>query len=183
MAPRRHRRLGAFSAPTTMGILGGIAGGLIIYDFLFFFGHLLMHKVPFIYKAIHKKHHKIQEVRACEQVRLSLGEEVIDVGFSIVALNVLGVHPLARSMYNIIITFLLSELHCGFDFPWTPQNVVPFGIATGSRRHHYHHRFGKQYYQKFFFTLDRLFGFFQKDDGSPAGDSVKAKPFVPQSWT
>jgi len=182
LSPRRHRRIGAFAAPTTLGILGGVAGGLLLYDLFFFCGHVLMHKIPFLYNTIHTKHHKVQEVRAGEIVRLSVAEEVLEVGFSIVALNLLGVHPLARSIYNCIITFLLTELHCGFDFPWTPQNVVPFGLATGSRRHHYHHRIGKHYYQKFFFHVDRLFGFFQKNDGSVNGDSVQAKAYIPPSW-
>jgi sterol desaturase/sphingolipid hydroxylase (fatty acid hydroxylase superfamily) len=182
LAPRRHRRLAPFGAPTTLGILGGVTFGLVFYDFLFFCGHLLMHRVPWIYRTVHAKHHKVQEVRAGEIVRLSLVEEVLEVGFSIVALNLLGVHPLARSIYNCVITFLLTELHCGFDFPWSPQNVVPFGLATGSRRHHYHHRFGRHYYQKFFFTLDRLFGSYQKDDGTLHGDSVKATPYIPPSW-
>ena len=166
VAPRRHRRIGGFGAPTTLGIVGGIAGGLLLYDILFFFGHVLMHKIPFLYRTIHAKHHESTEVRACDQVRLSIAEEVFDVGCSIVALNLLGVHPVARTLYNMVITFLLTELHCGFDFPWSPQNVVPFGFVTGSRRHHYHHRNGKHYYQKFFFTADRLFGLFQKNDGT-----------------
>ena len=142
----------------------------------------MLHKVPFLYRWLHKKHHTVEEVRACDQVRLSVGEEVYDVGCSIVALNLLGVHPVARSLYNIVIVFLLCELHSGFDFPWSPQNVVPGGIVTGSRRHHYHHRFGHHYYQKFFFTVDRLFGFFQKDDGSLKGESVKRNAYVPPSW-
>lgn len=181
LSPRRHRRLAPFGPPTTLQSLGGIIGGLLLYDMLFFCGHVLMHKVPFLYK-IHAKHHRNPEVRAGEIVRLSMAEEALEVGFSIIALNALGVHPFARSIYNIIITFLLTELHCGFDFPWTPQNVVPFGLSTGSRRHHYHHRHGRHYFQKFFFSLDRLFGFFQKDDGSIHGDSVKPNPYVPPSW-
>jgi sterol desaturase/sphingolipid hydroxylase (fatty acid hydroxylase superfamily) len=182
LAPRRHRRLAPFGAPTTVGILGGVALGLLLYDCLFFCGHVVMHRVPWIYRTVHAKHHKIQEVRAGDIVRLSLVEEVLEVGFSIVALNLLSVHPLARSLYNVVITFLLTELHCGFDFPWSPQNVVPFGLVTGSRRHHYHHRNGRHYYQKFFFTFDRLFGFYQHDDGTLHGDSVKPNPYVPPAW-
>ena len=181
-SPRRHRRLAAFGAPTTGQILSHIVGGLILYDILFFVGHWSMHKIPLLYKHVHQKHHFTSEVRACDQVRLSLPEEVFDVGCSIVALNWMGAHPLARTFYNIIIVFLLCELHCGFDFPWSPQNVVPFGIVTGSRRHHYHHRFGRHYYQKFFFTVDRLFGFFQKNDGTLKGDSVKMDPYIPSAW-
>ena len=182
VAPRRHRRIGGFGAPTTLGILGGVVGGLVLYDFLFFLGHVAMHKIPFFHRTVHAKHHEISEVRACEIVRLSVVEQVLEVGFSIVALNLLSVHPVARTIYNAIITFLLTELHCGFDFPWTPQNVVPFGLATGSRRHHYHHRNGKHYYQKFFHHVDYIFGFFQKNDGSLQGDSVQAKPYIPSQW-
>jgi sterol desaturase/sphingolipid hydroxylase (fatty acid hydroxylase superfamily) len=182
ISPRRHRRLAAFAAPHTMQVVRDVTCGLVLYDLLFFVGHLLMHKIPFIYRTIHTKHHDVKEVRAGDIVRLSVIEEVMEVGFSIVALNALGAHPLSRTIYNCIIVFLLTELHSGFDFPWTPQNVVPFGLATGSRRHHYHHRNGKHYYQKFFFTVDRLFGFFQKDDGSLHGDSVKPNAYVPTSW-
>jgi sterol desaturase/sphingolipid hydroxylase (fatty acid hydroxylase superfamily) len=182
ISPRRHLRLGAFIAPTTLQVLRDVSCGLALYDLLFFTGHILMHKIPFIYRTIHTKHHEVQETRAGDIVRLSIPEEVMEVGFSIIALNALGVHPVSRTIYNCIIVFLLTELHCGFDFPWTPQNVVPFGLATGSRRHHYHHRNGKHYYQKFFFTVDRLLGFFQKDDGSLHGDSVKPNPYVPPSW-
>lgn len=182
VSPRRHRRIGGFAAPTTLQVMRDVSLGLLLYDFFFFFGHLAMHKIPFLYKHFHKKHHEVDEVRACDQVRLTLGEEVYDVGCSIVALNLLGVHPVARTMYNLIIVFLLCELHSGFDFPWTPQNVVPKGLMTGSRRHHFHHRFGEHYYQKFFFSLDRLFGFFQKDDGSLKGDTLRHDPYIPSEW-
>jgi sterol desaturase/sphingolipid hydroxylase (fatty acid hydroxylase superfamily) len=111
LAPRRHRRLGAFGPPDTFTILGNVAFGLMLYDFFFFIGHFLMHKIPVLFNLVHKKHHKIREVRACEQVRLSIPEEVYDVGCSIVALNLMGAHPVSRSIYNCIIVFLLVELH------------------------------------------------------------------------
>jgi hypothetical protein len=76
----------------------------------------------------------------------------------------------------------VTELHSGFDFPWTPQNIVPLGLMTGSRRHHFHHRNGKHYYQKFFFHVDRLFGFFQKNDGTLNGDSVQPDSYIPTAW-
>ena len=182
LSPRRHRRLAAFGAPTTFQIMTDVAGGLLFYDFLFFIGHYMMHHVPILYRKFHAKHHITDEVRACDIVRLSFAEEVYDVGCSIVALNLLSAHPISRSIYNVIIVFLLTELHSGYDFPWTPQNVVPFNIASGSRRHHFHHRYGQHYYQKFFFTFDRIFGFFQKDDGSLKGDCIKADAYVPASW-
>jgi len=159
LQPRRHYGIAKWGAPTVSQICRDVTCGLLLYDLGFFVVHYTMHKMPFIYRWFHAKHHINTEVRAADIVRLSGVEEVMDVGISILALRYLGCHPVSRSIYNMIITFLLTELHCGYDFPWTPQNVVPFGLATGSRGHHYHHRFGRHYYQKFFCTVDRLFGF------------------------
>ena len=161
--PRRGGKLALVAAPTTFQICKDVTLGLLLYDFGFFLCHFfLFHKIPFFYKAFHKKHHTNAEVRAADQVRLSFVEEVFDVGISILALRFLKAHPLSRTIYNIIITFLLTELHSGYVFPWSPQEVVPFGLATGSRRHHWHHRNGRHYYQKFFFTFDRILGFFDR---------------------
>jgi sterol desaturase/sphingolipid hydroxylase (fatty acid hydroxylase superfamily) len=170
--PRRAAKIAAWGAPTTFGICRDVTCGLLLYDLGFFLCHYLFHKIPFLYKYVHAKHHSATEVRACDQVRLSFVEEIVDVGVSIVALNYLRAHPVSRTLYNIIITFLLVELHCGFAFPWSPQFVVPFNLANGSKGHHYHHRFGRHYYQKFFNTVDRVFGFVQKKDGSLLSTTV-----------
>jgi len=170
--PRRAAKLATWGAPTALGVCKDVTLALLLYDLGFFVCHYLMHKIPFIHKHVHAKHHISTEVRASDIVRLSFVEEIVDVGISILALNYIGCHPLSRTFYNIIITFLLTELHCGFAFPWTPQFVVPFGLATGSKGHHFHHRFGKHYYQKFFCHVDKLFGFVQKKDGSLKGFTV-----------
>jgi len=166
LKPRRAAKIVKWGAPTAFRVCKDVTSSLLLYDFGFFVCHFLMHKIPFLYKYVHAKHHINKEVRASDIVRLSLIEEVVDVVISILALNYLRAHPFSRTIYNIIITFLLVELHCGYAFPWTPQFVVPFGLATGSKGHHYHHRYGKHYYQKFFCHVDRLFGFVQKNEGS-----------------
>jgi hypothetical protein len=83
----------------------------------------------------------------------------IDVVCSIAALRAIRAHPLSRSLYNVVIVFLLAELHSGYDMPWSPQNVVPFGLVAGSRRHHAHHADGNVYYQKFLTYFDDAAGF------------------------
>jgi len=170
--PRRAGKIAAWGAPTAFSVCRDVTCGLLLYDLGFFVCHYLMHKIPFVYKYIHAKHHITKEVRASDIVRLSFVEEIVDVGISILALNYLKAHPMSRTIYNVIITFLLTELHSGYAFPWTPQFVVPFGLATGSKGHHYHHRYGRHYYQKFFCHVDRLFGFVQKKDNSLLGSIV-----------
>ena len=80
------------------------------------------------------------------------------MSFSIASLNLLGTHPLARALYNIVIIGLLLELHCGFDFPWALHNLVPFGLMHGPPGHEIHHKRGKVNYAKFFSYLDWLCG-------------------------
>ena len=111
VAPRRHRRLAPFGAPTTFKIISDVTIGLLLYDMFFFVGHYCMHKIPLIYNKVHRRHHRVKEARACEAVRLSIPEEVYDVACSIIALNLMGAHPVARSIYNCVIVFLLCELH------------------------------------------------------------------------
>ena len=71
----------------------------------------------------------MKAVRACEALHLTLVEQVrfvrmsvdqrslqvVDVGCSIAAINLLRCHPLARAFYNFIIVYLITELHSGFS--------------------------------------------------------------------
>lgn len=51
--------------------------------------------------------------RAFDTLRLSYTEQLLDVGCSIAALNLIGGHPLSRALFNIVIVYLLVELHSG----------------------------------------------------------------------
>jgi len=174
--PRRAAKIASWSAPTTLKICSDVTCGLLLYDLGFFVCHYIFHRVPIFYRLFHKKHHTSTEVRAADQVRLSGVEEVVDVGISILALNYMGAHPMSRSLYNMVIVWMLCELHCGFVFPWSPQEVVPFGISNGSRGHHAHHRYNRYHYQKFFCTVDRLFGFVHRRRAKKESGNNNVKP-------
>ena len=96
---------------------------------------------------------------------------------SIMALRTMGAHPLSRGLYNFIITGMLVELHSGYDMPFSFQNIVPFGIMGGSRRHHEHHRSGRSFFAKFFTCWDELFGFGDR------GGRVQARKQAPSPVT
>ncbi|KAL3904246.1 MAG: hypothetical protein SGARI_005007, partial [Bacillariaceae sp.] len=91
--PRRHRLMARFVAPTALQIVRDVTLSLLMYDFLFFCGHVIMHKIPFINRRIHSKHHITPEVRSGDIVRLTVLEQVLEVGFSIVAIRTLKSHP------------------------------------------------------------------------------------------
>ncbi|GMH42466.1 hypothetical protein BSKO_10385 [Bryopsis sp. KO-2023] len=151
--PRRKLPLGA---PTLAQIAVEVLGALFLYDHFFFWVHLALHKVPFLYKNVHSKHHTKKVMRAWESWRLTFFEQAADVACSIAALNVPKCHPLSRAIYNIIVVYLITELHSGYDMPWMLQNIIPCGLWGGSRRHDFHHRYGGLYYQKFFTYMDNI---------------------------
>lgn len=159
----KFRRMGLVqAAPSVWRILREILGGLFLYDLFFFFTHWPLHNLNgTIYKFMHHRHHSNKEVRASDTIKLTIVEEFVDVACSIAALRILNAHPVSRTLYNIVITGLLSELHCGYNFPLSPQNLVPGGVWAGSLRHHVHHQNGKFYFQKFFTYLDNFFGFIE----------------------
>eukprot|EP00730_Choanoeca_flexa_P018171 TRINITY_DN8820_c0_g1_i2.p1 TRINITY_DN8820_c0_g1~~TRINITY_DN8820_c0_g1_i2.p1 ORF type:complete len:300 (+),score=28.16 TRINITY_DN8820_c0_g1_i2:102-1001(+) len=153
--PRRQLPL---EPPTVFGLLGQIILLLVLYDALFFVGHYTMHRVPWLYRHVHATHHDQAVTRAYDTLRLSYAEQFIDVACSIAAVNIVGAHPLARAIYNIIIVYLLCELHSGYDLPWMLHNIVPGDIMGGPLRHDRHHMDGRFYYQKFFTYLDNAIG-------------------------
>eukprot|EP01024_Parvocaulis_polyphysoides_P006569 TRINITY_DN11787_c0_g1_i1.p1 TRINITY_DN11787_c0_g1~~TRINITY_DN11787_c0_g1_i1.p1 ORF type:complete len:301 (-),score=0.16 TRINITY_DN11787_c0_g1_i1:205-1059(-) len=146
-------------APTAFQLVFDVLACLFVYDFLFFWVHILYHKVPFFYKYFHAKHHVNLLQRSIETVRLAIPEIVLNVTCSIIAVNVTGAHPLSRAIYNAYLVYYLTELHSGYDMPWMLANVVPFGLWGGAKYHDVHHRVPTVYYQKVFTYLDRLCGF------------------------
>lgn len=154
-------------APTCFGVLAGVLCSLITYDFLFFWLHCAMHKASTITRGgsfsgaahflrkSHREHHaKTGPLHAGEVVRHSLVDGSLQVVCNIVALNLLRLHPLTRCFHNVVITYLLTECHSGFDCPWMPHRVLPGGVLGGSPRHEEHHRVGNRFFQQFGTWLD-----------------------------
>ena len=47
------------------------------------------------------------------QARLCALMQVLDVMCSVAAVNLMRAHPMSRALYNIVVTYLISELHSG----------------------------------------------------------------------
>jgi hypothetical protein len=65
---------------------------------------------------------------------------------------------MTRIFYNVVVTYLLTEAHAGYDFPWQLHHVVPFGLYGGAPRHEDHHRYGTVYFSQFFTWIDNGLG-------------------------
>ena len=153
--PRRKLPL---LAPTLPEIVWQIFLALVVFDVIFFIGHLAFHNSPFLYKHVHAVHHTAPIIRATDAIRHTFWDGTWDVFCSVVALNSTRAHPLSRALYNIVAINLINEAHTGMNFPWMLHNVLPFHIMAGPIVHDCHHRSGKVNFQKYFTYLDYIFG-------------------------
>lgn len=151
--------------------------GVCLYDLLFFPLHYLMHKAQWgEMRKIHGYHHRItsHSLNALETVQHSYWD-----GFLQVAVNVLvqqispfggfgHKHFLSRLAHNLVVTYLLTEAHSGYDLPWMSHRIFP-EVLGGSPRHEQHHHDGRVYYQQYFKYLDDFFGFTKEEEQSSGG--------------
>uniref|UniRef100_A0A7S3YMJ6 Fatty acid hydroxylase domain-containing protein n=1 Tax=Heterosigma akashiwo TaxID=2829 RepID=A0A7S3YMJ6_HETAK len=163
--------------PTLLQIILSLVATVNLYDIFFFLCHTTVHKVPYLYRKVHAVHHTHPAVRACDAVRHTAADGGADVACSILALNLYGAHPLARSLHNVVLTYLLTELHAGYDAPWMLHRLAPAGLLGGPPRHDHHHKYGHLYMQKFGTYLDWLCGFVPRRGvkKAPAGNKAAAE--------
>jgi len=107
----KRRRLPE-QAPSAAGLLLQVAASIFVYDFLFFWVHLALHKFRML-GWIHTRHHTKSPMNASEVVRHSLLDGALQVVCNIVTLNALRSHPLSRMLHNVVITYMLTETHSG----------------------------------------------------------------------
>ena len=80
-------------------------------------------------------------------------------------------HTLTRLLHNIVITYMLVEIHSELDMPWSLHNLAP-KIFGGALRHRYHHAYpqpgfrGRKrvHYHQFFRYMDDWFGWSVSDE-------------------
>ena len=142
---------------TSLGlVVGEVLAALLLYDLFFYVGHRLLHRVPWMYEEIHKKHHAMSTVRAGDAVRHSMIDGIFDVCCAVFSLMILRANALSRTVFNAVAIFLIVEAHSGMLLPFSPSAVLP-SFFSGPVAHDAHHLRGFGNYAKFFTHLDALF--------------------------
>ena len=113
---------------------------ITVYDTLFYIAHHILH-FPWFYKHIHKKHHEFK-------VTISVAAEYAHP-FEYIFGNALPftIGPLLYGQHNVHIltwftwlfigTIYTADAHSGYDFPFSPFTLIPFG--SPSSYHDFHH--------------------------------------------
>lgn len=164
----------SLESPTAIRLLFQVLEGILYYDFIFFWIHLLMHKTPqYSWFFQHQTHHNQVLLCANEVQHHSFVDGSLQVIVNIVIQN-LSIyayyysaskrkHFLSRLIHNVVITYMLTETHAGYNGFWCLHNLFP-NIIGGARTHELHHTSfnNNKCYQPFFMYLDQLYEFMFK---------------------
>jgi hypothetical protein len=174
-------------SPTLLRIFVEVFYSIFMYDFIFYFIHRFMHAtahIPWIRECFqhHVHHDPVQISSNKDKMRLnqaarqrggmiasqvqhhSVVDAFLQVATNIVVQNMTTPwygrrHSLSRLVHNIVITYMLTEIHAGYDGWWSMHNIFPINILLGgAKNHELHHRYGNGHYQQFFKYLDWIFG-------------------------
>jgi sterol desaturase/sphingolipid hydroxylase (fatty acid hydroxylase superfamily) len=145
-------------APTLLQVLWEVLLCLVVYDTVYFFWHLMHHRVNFLFDVIHAVHHEFHAPFSWIAQHVH-PLELIQTGCIAIAVpKALGCHPLCTWTWLVVLTLLRIESHCGYSFPFQLTNLVPFGAYGGAEVHDHHHQAPEQNLQPFLTYWDRLFG-------------------------
>jgi len=126
-----------------------------VEDCWFYWVHRLLHWGPF-YKYIHKIHHEHAAPFGMAAEYAHPAETFI-LGFG----STLGPYLVGAHLYTMWVWLFFRiwqevDVHCGYNFPWSLNNFIPF--YGGAEYHDFHHMSFVGNYASTFRIWDRLFG-------------------------
>ncbi|XP_041132190.1 cholesterol 25-hydroxylase-like protein 2 [Polyodon spathula] len=145
-------------APSLSQFMFGILACTILFDCQYYLWHILHHKIKWLYSTFHAIHHEFSEPFSLATQYLSAWE-LISVGFWATANPILlHCHCLTAWVFMMFTVWISTEDHCGYDFPWSLHNLVPFGLWGGALKHDLHHQKPTTNFAPFFSHWDWLGG-------------------------
>jgi len=124
---------------------------MLMYDFVYYFGHILLHHDPLLNKYIHKVHHQLSAPgNMLDNLYVHPIESFFFLWLQVVPLYVLNVHVIAVCVYFFSIFVVTSMFHLGVKFP----SVLPM---LNPKFHDDHHRLGTVNYSFFTEIPDMVF--------------------------
>ncbi|CAJ1067278.1 cholesterol 25-hydroxylase-like protein [Xyrichtys novacula] len=145
-------------APDVLSVLKDVLAFLLLFDTQYFLWHLLHHKVSWLYQIFHKEHHLFTSTFSLTTENTGAWEMLSLSFFTTLNVALLGCHPLTEMVLYVTHMYLSVEAHSGYEFPWSPHRLVPFGLYGGARHHDLHHLKFKVNYAPYFTHWDKLFG-------------------------
>ena len=178
--------LDSLPPPTYWRVVTEVGLGIFLYDLLFYPFHASFHKLRVgPWRKQHTRHHQwAGQERVAHNAVETVQNSYLDSGIQ-VAINILVQNispwgykdPLSRALHNLMVTYLLTEAHSGYDLPFMSHRLFP-RVFGGAPRHELHHQHGNVYFHQFFMWIDDLAGFTLPAAPHPRGGAgpTKAAP-------
>ncbi|NOY91157.1 MAG: sterol desaturase family protein [Deltaproteobacteria bacterium] len=118
-------------------------GVLVVYDFIYYGGHRLMHNKKLM-RYVHGVHHRARYPSALESLYLSPIETFVGLALLVVAALLVGpVHVYALATAFFVYSTMNIMVHSGLLFP-SPL-MKPFNVLAKKHFHHHWDHFDKNY--------------------------------------
>ncbi|KAI6653357.1 Methylsterol monooxygenase 1-like [Oopsacas minuta] len=123
--------------PSYSTILAQFIAYAIIDDFVFYWGHRLMH-LPFLYKHIHKQHHSFKRSNAIAGEYFHPIDYIIS-GILPIMVGTLTLRPHILVVWGWLVLRIWEACdgHSGYDLIFVPFRYFPF--RPGAQVHDFHH--------------------------------------------
>ena len=140
--------------PSLLEISYSMVLSFVIFDFLFFIDHYVVHKYAWLYKNVHKRHHTHGVLHTMQTDKMTIVERMALMFLANLSLQLTSSHPLTRAVFIFVFTYWKIELHMGYDLPFTLDKIIPGNLVGGASHHYAHHMHGRRHYQFFFTYID-----------------------------
>ncbi|XP_034726865.1 cholesterol 25-hydroxylase-like protein [Etheostoma cragini] len=145
-------------APSCWQFFVEVFACLLLFDTLFFFWHVCMHRFLWLYRSTHQLHHQHHVTFALAAQDSTAAELLSLLLLAVGSAWVLGCHPLSEAFFHLINSWLAVEAHCGYELPLALHRLLP-GLG-GAPCHQAHHTRLSVNYAPYFTHWDLLFGTF-----------------------
>ena len=130
------RRLGLLK-PLCLPVWLETVLAIVLLDYTLYVWHVLTHKVPFLWR-FHLVHHADLDLDASTALRFHFGELVLSVPWRAGQIIVIGVSPLALSIWQTLVLLSILFHHSNIRLPIETERWLNRLIAT-PRMHGIHH--------------------------------------------
>ncbi|KAM9744446.1 cholesterol 25-hydroxylase-like protein [Menidia menidia] len=143
-------------APSCWQLFVEVVACFLLFDTFFFAWHYAMHRVPWLYRNVHRTHHQHHLPFALAAQDASAAELLSLLLLALSCTWTLGCHPLSEVAFHLLNSWLAVEDHCGYNLPWALHRLLP-GVG-GAPHHQSHHRMQSSNFAPYFTHWDQLFG-------------------------
>ncbi|XP_032435392.1 cholesterol 25-hydroxylase-like protein [Xiphophorus hellerii] len=143
-------------APSCWRLSVEVVACFLLFDTFFFIWHYCMHRVPWLYRAVHQMHHQHHVPFALAAQDASSAELLSLLLLALGSAWMLGCHPLSEALFHFLNSWLAVEDHCGYNLPWALHRLLP--CMGGAPFHQTHHKKQRNNFAPYFTHWDHLFG-------------------------